>query len=426
MRTLPYEDLVIPADRHRKVFTEQSLTDLADSIEGKGILHPPCLRDDGCTLLAGERRIRAMGILHKSTRPFTCEGEIVPAGHIPFTLAGELDPVELEEAELEENLLRESLTWQEEADAVSRLHALRTAQNLELGIKPTLQDFVSELSKTRTTSKTKVNNQLVLAKHLHNDEVSSAPDLKTALKIVSRAAEKRKNEILAQQFQNLDTKHKILHADCLTVMSKIDSHIDIIIADPPYGIGAHEFGAQADATHNYDDSEEAFWELMSSFLPLSDQVTKDSAHLYMFCDISMFYKLYADLHILTNWTPWSTPIIWNKRNGMLPRPEHGPRRCYEVLIYAIKGDRKVNSIFPDVIDVRSVARPVFGAEKPVELYENLISRSVRPNDIILDPFAGSGPLIPACDKFNCRALAIEQSKEKYNYILANRQGQSDE
>ena len=74
MEKIKDENLIIPTTRHRRSFEEKSIRDLADSIASKGLLNHPSLRDDNVTLLQGERRIRAIRMLHKDKIPFSCDG----------------------------------------------------------------------------------------------------------------------------------------------------------------------------------------------------------------------------------------------------------------------------------------------------------------------------------------------------------------
>ncbi len=108
---------------------------------------------------------------------------------------------------------------------------------------------------------------------------------------------------------------------------------------------------------------------------------------------------------------------------MLPRPDHGPRRTYETIIYAIKGDRPVTAVYPDVISINGLQAPRYGAEKPVELYENLMHRSCRPGDLVWDAFAGTGPVFPAANKLSLRAVGTELSPDKYAFAKLRLEGE---
>jgi len=104
----------------------------------------------------------------------------------------------------------------------------------------------------------------------------------------------------------------------------------------------------------------------------------------------------------------SLGVINYKLDGSrVPLPENGPQRKWELVLYAIKGWRKVTRIYSDVIETRGDANLSHGAQKPVALYENLLKRSVRPGDSILDPFAGTGTIFPAAHSVLCKATGIE-------------------
>jgi DNA modification methylase len=62
-------------------------------------------------------------------------------------------------------------------------------------------------------------------------------------------------------------------------------------------------------------------------------------------------------------------------------------------------------------DVWNVARPVANREhptmKPVELVERAVKNSSRVGDSVLDPFAGSGTTLIACERLKRRAHLVE-------------------
>jgi len=142
------------------------------------------------------------------------------------------------------------------------------------------------------------------------------------------------------------------------------------------------------------------------------RVTKQEAHLYAFCDITRFPHL-STVFTLAGWEVWPKPLIWDKGNGMLPRPEHGPRYSYEAILFASKGGKKVRKVANDIIRVSQDSDLMHGAQKPVALYTELLERSIVPGNKILDPFAGSGPILPAADTTRCTATAIELLPENY-------------
>jgi DNA modification methylase len=117
-------------------------------------------------------------------------------------------------------------------------------------------------------------------------------------------------------------------------------------------------------------------------------------------------------------------MIWAKGNGMLPRPDHGPRNTYEALLFATKGEKRMVTVGqPDVIQVpMPVLNRTHGAEKPVGLYLDLMKRSCLPGESVLDPFMGSGTVFPAANLAHLRATGIEIHPSFYGIAVTRLEG----
>lgn len=414
----------IKDNRQRREFDPAAILALAESIKSKGLMHPPVMRvtADGIELVAGERRLRAMQSLWEMGFQFSFQGTQLPAGKVPYTNIGNLNGLELEEAEYEENVIRVDLSWQERAEAESRLHDLRSRQAAAAGAPPqTIAKTAEEIYGTGVGSTAdKVSKSVILAKHLDKPEVAAAKSLKEAMKVLRALEQKENNAALTAsvgaRFSSSD--HTLLNASCLDFMRDYSGRgFDVILTDPPYGMNADSFGTAGGAltadTHDYDDSPEAFQALIEAWAPLTFKVAAAQAHLYAFCDIDGF-KFLRDQLALSGWRVHRTPIIWTKPHAhRVPWPEHGPRRQWEMCVYAVKGDKRVNSIMSDVIEVAVDANLGIAAQKPVALYRELLKRSIKPGDTVLDTFAGSGPIFPAATELLVTATGIELSPETY-------------
>ena len=191
---------------------------------------------------------------------------------------------------------------------------------------------------------------------------------------------------------------------------------DVVVTDPPYGMGADEFGdsgGMAEGAHFYKDSADIVTRIMQWLPEQLFRLTKPDAHAYIFCDIEWFPSWKLAL-VAAGWKVFRTPLIWHKPAAFrAPWPEHGPQRKYETLVYAIKGDRRVNKLYPDVITCPADTNVGHPAQKPVALYEDLLRRSARPGDLVLDPFAGSGPIFPAANGLKCTAVGVELDPAAY-------------
>ena len=432
--------VLIRDNRQRQEFDPEALQELKNSIEDRGLFHPPVLRReaDGLVLVAGERRLKAISEIFELGGSFTHNGQTFSEGNLPYTDMGSLSLLEAEECELDENLKRRDLTWQEHAQAVSRLHTLRQQQATvtndkailtatATGTSPklslhTVADTAEELTGRRDGSyQDNIRTEILVAKHLDNPLIAAAKSPKEALKILKAEETRAKNIELAKTVgASFDaSSHTVLNMDCLTYMRSPEAQgkFDVILTDPPYGMNADQFGdaggKMTGINHHYDDSFESWVKLMEQWCNLSFQVTKPQAHAYVFCDIDNFHSLKSMME-KAGWYVFRTPLILVKLNsGRVPLPECGPRRQYETILYAIKGKKPVTHIYPDVLSVTGDENLGHGAQKPVAAYQNLLQRSIRPGDHVLDSFAGSGTIIPACHTYKVYATAIEADQGSF-------------
>ena len=427
MQIIARKDIIIPPGRQRQEFDADFVGELSEGINSKGLLHAPVFREviaDGKPILhlvAGETRIRAIEMLWMTGGTLRYNNQTIPEGFIPYVTLGQLGPLEAEEAELEENLKRKDLTWQESAAAMSRLHQLRQKQALAQGRIHTVADTAVE-TKGRGDGpyQNAVRKDLIVAANLHNPAVAAAKSTEEAFKILKKQEASAANISLAAEVGKTYSSavHNLLNVNCITWMKEQPhEQFDCILTDPPYGMGAQDFGdgggKLVNSEHHYDDSYESWLALMQEWCPLAFALGKKQSHAYVFCDQANFPKL-KELMEAAGWYVFRTMLIAHKPNsGRVPLPTMGPRRQYETLLYAIKGQKNVNHIASDVISTTADANLTHGAQKPVALYVDLLKRSCKPGDKVLDAFAGSGTIFPAANELQLIATGLEQNPEYY-------------
>lgn len=434
---LPISSIILTPDRQRQDFNPDSLTELSNSIASIGLLHAPIIRQspDGPILVAGERRLRAVSDLHALGVSIVYNRVVLTPDCIPVTDLGELDAIEAEEAELDENLRRANLSWQEEASAVARLHALRLQQSQFCGKNYSIASTVSEVEQLtgKTTSYSATREQILVADHLSNPEIAKAATAKDALKILKRQEETSKNKELAERVGATYSSqvHQLFNEDCLLwLRSAADSSFDCILTDPPYGMGADSFGdgggKLSNSEHHYEDSYEAWHTLISQLCSELFRTAKPQSHAYIFCDIERFAEL-KEAMVRAGWYVFRTPLtVYKLGSGRVPLPENGPRRQSEWCLYAIKGWKPVNHIASDVIPCKLEENIGHGANKPIELYTDLLRRSCRPGDSVLDCFCGTGTIFPAAHSLKLRATGIELNPEYYGISVSRLKSLDDE
>lgn len=411
-------DVSIPENRFRREFDSKKMDELRDSILRNGLINPPTVEKSGDTwiLRAGERRLRCLQKIIEEKKPFRCGPHALDGDLIPVIEWETLTPLQRLEIEVEENVVRADFTWQERTTALAALHKLRSEQNPGQTIGDTASEVLGKPA--RGDQRTVVADALILSKYLNNPEVAKAKSAKEAIKIVRKQTEAVHQAQLAKTVDLKKTPHKLIQGDALEELAKLPSeHFDIVVTDPPYGVGAHNFGEQASTGHNYKDTKTYFDSLMQKLPEELFRVCKAEAHLYLFCDQRRFVQL-ESLFVLAGWNVWPTMLIWYKGNGMLPMPDQGPRRSYECILYAYKGAKRVLQVKNDcIVKVPGIRQLIHGAQKPVALYCDLLSRSARPGDTVLDCFGGSGPLLVAANRLRLTATYIEVDEGAYNVAL---------
>ncbi len=419
MELLHYTSLIIKPKRIRRAFSEPELESLADSITDFGLLHAIVVEKDGKTLVAGERRLRAMKVLWKKDLLYNYNGEEIKKHFLPVVNLVELTVNQYREAELDENLRRLNLTWKEKSTAVAELHNLRTEEDLAKGIIHTKLETAEELISLNpddirlpTTVLQDVKDDLLVATFTDDPEVGKARTRKEAIKLIYKKLDKEHKEALAREFEvsKLSTPHNLIQGDLFEELPKIDAEtFSCIIADPPYGINADTFVNQAADRHTYKDTPDYSNAVCIAIAKEGYRIATRKAHLYLFCDINRF-TLMKRLVSEEGWDVWNTPLIWYRgpNSGLAPKPLFGPRRTYETILFANKNDRRVNIIKPDCItECRHVGEVARAANKPVELYKYFIDQTCLPGDLILDPCCGSGPIFPAAHAMKVVAWGIE-------------------
>lgn len=425
MQTIPLSDITIPEYRQRREFPEAALADLSTSIATIGLIHPIVLRD-GNVLVAGERRYRALQLLAATDEPYYCGGQIIPAGHAAYNELHEMSELEIQQVELEENVCRLDLTWQEKAAAIANLHRMKQALNPTTTRSDTARVLVEKgMVETIGGASAMILQSTLIQNHMSDADVAKAKNPREAMKIISRKETAQRNKALAIDHgrTSISEQFQLYNENCIDWLVKAKTkQFDCILIDPPYGMGADQFGDAAGKLagidHQYDDSADHFKTLMQQVLPLLKKVGKDEHHLYIFCDIDNFHYL-RDLCRATGYWTFRTPLINIKREGgRVPWPENGPRRCYEICLYAVAGKKPVTGIYRDIFESTLESGNIgHGAQKPIECYTDLLRRSTRPGDLVLDCFAGSGTIIPAAAELKLRAVAVEMEEQYFGLCL---------
>jgi DNA modification methylase len=183
---------------------------------------------------------------------------------------------------------------------------------------------------------------------------------------------------------------------------------DMVFSDCPYGVaykqrGRNRTGLSEIANDNLGPEFEQFlYEACVQML----RVTRGAIYLCMSSsELQTLYKAFtaAGGH-------WSTFLIWSKDHFTLGRSDY--QRQYEPILYGWpEGQEHYWSGTRHQGDVWQIPRPPVSAlhptMKPVALVERAIRNSSRRGRVVLDPFAGAGATLIACEKTSREARLVE-------------------
>tara|TARA_R100000808_G_scaffold24922_1_gene59388 strand:+ start:1033 stop:1713 length:681 start_codon:yes stop_codon:yes gene_type:complete len=200
---------------------------------------------------------------------------------------------------------------------------------------------------------------------------------------------------------------EIYTEDCLDTMDKMnDGFIDLIIADPPYGM-------QFRSNHRYEKHDEIYGDDNLDWLPAwvekSYRILKQDTHLYCFCSYHNIEVFKIELQKYFN---VKNILIWEKNNtGMGDlKGDYAPK--YEMIIFCVKGKRNLNGKRDsNIIYSPRTMNELHPTQKPTYLIRQLISKSSSMNDIVYDPFMGSGTTAVSAIKEKRRWIGSEINKK---------------
>lgn len=206
--------------------------------------------------------------------------------------------------------------------------------------------------------------------------------------------------MLAQEFPNIQSK--IICGDSLEVMDRMPEKVfDAVITDPPYGAG---YGKVAG-----DDSIETYLKA----LPLIYKVLKSNTFFVSFCYTLHVPEVIQEARKVGFQYRW---IGFNYYPNMFKqKPQPLGYNRYDLFLVFSKGDAKKKGYIKDVVHItmdkcnwKERGHP---HQKPEKCIEKLLKATTNEEDIILDPFFGSGTLGIVAVKMHRRFVGIEISKE---------------
>ena len=209
---------------------------------------------------------------------------------------------------------------------------------------------------------------------------------------------------------------KLNQLDAVEYLRSLSNNsVDLLITDPPYeSLEKHRAVGTTTRLKNSKSSSNQWFKIFTNnrFEELFNEVfrvLRKNSHFYLLCDQETMFvaKPIAEAAGFKFWKP----IVWDKRKiGM----GYHYRARYEFILFFEKGKRKINNLsIPDILEVARIHKG-YPAEKPIELLEILIKQSSIADEIVCDPFMGSGSTGVAALKNNRQFLGNDVFSEAFN------------
>lgn len=149
----------------------------------------------------------------------------------------------------------------------------------------------------------------------------------------------------------------------------------------------------------------------AEWLPKIFELLRDKSHCYIMCNGRNLNELMNES--IGAGFKYQNLLAWVKNNAT---PNKYYMQQMEFILMLRKGGAKnINNMgtknalhFNNIIGTK-----VHPTEKPVDMLEVLVGNSSKENDIVLDPFMGSGTTGLACKKLNRNFIGIELDKEYF-------------
>lgn len=232
---------------------------------------------------------------------------------------------------------------------------------------------------------------------------------------------------------------RIVTGDCIAELAKLPpSSVDLVFADPPYNLQLRGDLKRPDDSHV--DAVDAAWDKFESFAAYDDftrawlmacrRVMKPTATLWVIGSYHNIFRVGAALQDIGFWI--LNDVVWRKAN---PMPNFRGRRftnAHETLIWAARDQSAKGYTFNyealkagnDDVQMRSDwtialctgeerlktadGKKLHPTQKPEALLSRIILASSRPDDLVLDPFCGTGTTGAVAKRLGRRFVGIER------------------
>ena len=239
---------------------------------------------------------------------------------------------------------------------------------------------------------------------------------------------------------------KLIQGDSLEILKKIKPQsVDMIFADPPYFLSGDGITCSAGKMVSVKKGE---WDekidikakhlFNKKWIKLCKRVLKDDGTIWISGTMHNIYSIGMALEeegfkIINNitWKKLNPPpniscrafthstetILWAKKD--LKKSKH--KFNYEVM-KELNGGKQMKDVWETSLTKLSEKKcGKHPTQKPIDLLEKIILSSTDENDLILDPFNGSGTTGIVANKLNRKYIGIEKEQEYLDLTIRRKE-----
>jgi DNA modification methylase len=337
--------------------------------------------------------------------------------------------------ELEENIRRTPLSYAEELAATRRLHTKyqeRYGKSSGGGGRGRTEGWkVRDTAELLGISVGAASQDLQLAEAMERD-----PELaQQRSKIAARSMYQRKQALKARQLVAILSKSKqqepddstapddkptpyrdviLYNRDARDVIPLLeDERIACLITDPPWQVQFDsEFGSDPKTGLG----------LTADVLKLLRPKLQYGALCWMFCASKHLIKgTIWELIRDCGYTPFEQFLVWYKPHvAHSSHPYRELKNDYEpAVLFSRRSARDLNRPMFAVQEFKLEERKLHAAQKPWKLLAKLVEVSTTPDELVIDPFMGSGQTLIACRHTKRRGIGIELDKDSFQLAAGN-------
>jgi len=260
-----------------------------------------------------------------------------------------------------------------------------------------------------------------------------------------------------------EIKNKLYLGDCLDVLKSLPANsIDLVATDPPWN-RKKIFWSLHKSSGNialYDDTwrkgETGYINMLTDVIVEIHRVLKDTGSIYLHSDPSIDYKIRPILDKIFGKRNFLNQLVWLYKTGGTSKSFFS--RKHDTIMLYVKDRKKYVFNFRkeksylahkygfsnieikeddggyytevgirDVWNISALRgnHPEYvgsPSQKPIELYKRMILASTNPEDVVMDPFMGSGTTCVAAAKSNRKFIGVDTGRTQLKITEGRLQG----